>query len=86
MASSTTEPACEPDSLRLVGGTVGKNGRVEVCLNGVWGTICADGWDTSDAFVACKQLGMGYGSKQNEIATKRGNHLFDCMLLQDQLL
>lgn len=55
--------SCPSGELRLVGGSVDKNGRLEVCLNGQWGTVCADGWGISDAFVACKQLGMGEGSK-----------------------
>ena len=57
--------SCPAGEMRLIGGSVDKNGRVEVCLNGVWGTVCADGWGISDAFVACKQLGMGEGSKLN---------------------
>ena len=63
MNDTTNTPSCPAEAMRLVGGTVDKNGRVEVCLNGVWGTVCADGWGVSDAFVACKQLGMGEGSK-----------------------
>ena len=54
---------CTEGSVQLAGGTVGKNGRIEVCLNGVWGMVCSDGWGTTDAFIACKQLGMGEGSE-----------------------
>lgn len=43
--------------IRLQGSTLRGRGRVEVCKNNAWGTVCDDGWGNSDAVVVCRQLG-----------------------------
>ena len=33
-------------------------GRVEICINGTFGTICAEEWSHQDASVVCREQGF----------------------------
>ena len=48
---------CENGDIRLIGGSSYLEGRVEVCFQERWGTVCDDEWGVVDANVACRQLG-----------------------------
>ena len=48
--------------IRLAGGSNVLQGRVEIMYQGIWGTICDDGWDDNDATVVCRELGYSHGN------------------------
>ena len=47
---------CTYGDVRLMNGPSVREGRVEICINNVWGTVCDDIWNTPDARVVCNQL------------------------------
>ena len=48
---------CTNGDIRLADGIIDNEGRIEICYNGVWGAVCDQGWDKTDAHVVCTHLG-----------------------------
>ena len=48
---------CNEGDVRLIGGSNESVGRVEVCVDDMWGTVCSNSWDSTDGGVICSQLG-----------------------------
>ena len=52
--------SCTEGDVRLADGANQYEGRVEICHNNVWGTVCDDFFDRRDSAVVCRQLGYSY--------------------------
>lgn len=48
---------CTNGTVRLTDGSTQYEGRVEICYNGVWGSICDSNWTPVEANIVCKSLG-----------------------------
>ena len=53
----STEGNCTHGEIRLVGGVSELEGRVEICVNNVWGTICDTGFSSETAKLICRSAG-----------------------------
>ena len=77
-AISTPHGNCSDGDLRLEGGQDNlqegtREGRVEICINNAWGTICDNAFRSPDAAVACRQLGLSDQGQYQVTSTQAGD-------------
>ncbi len=56
-AIATEKDNCSDGQVRLVNGSNILEGRIEMCINKAWGSVCDDSFSEDDSNVICKELG-----------------------------
>ena len=70
---------CTVGTIRLVGGSNSYEGRVEICIDNSWSTVCDDEWGLEEAVVVCNQLGFAMkGNVSENVSCDQAavNHIF----------
>lgn len=62
--SGVSRDDCETGEIRLIGGASQNEGRLEICVNRLWGTVCGLNWDEKDTAVVCGDLGYQIQGKE----------------------
>lgn len=77
--------SCVDGMVRLAGGSIAQEGRVEICSGGVWSGVCADSnWDKADALVVCNQLGLGISGNNDTIIGTYIRYMILCRAIHIQ--
>ncbi len=56
IASSVQPADCNDYDIKIVGGTSPANGKLMMCLNGLWGVVCGKSLSTNVLGIVCRQL------------------------------
>ena len=72
---------CSDGDVRLVGGATSNEGRVEICINQVWGTVCRstlsiyyNSFGVQEGHVVCRQLGHQELGENNVVLLAQQSH------------
>ena len=68
-----------------MGGSNQYEGRVEMCWDEVWGTVCDDTWSNVDAQVTCRQLGFATTGNFYNWKVKISDHAAMCIQRLDDI-
>ena len=64
---STVFTPCMDGAIRLMNGSNTQEGRLEICVNNAWGTVCQRGFSSDEANVVCRDLGLLNGTLNGTI-------------------
>lgn len=58
---NTLSDSCVDGKVRLRDGNNPLEGRLEICINNAWGTVCQDEFTSDEARIVCSELGYDNG-------------------------
>lgn len=67
--------ACQTREVRLVNGSNYREGRVEICIDGRWGTVCSDHQTEKQEIAEAICTELGFPSEGTKVITTLGHNL-----------